>query len=115
MDVFPAIDAPAYGFEDSPQADIDVVNMGDGYELRRPKGINYLSYTWPLTWESLSYTVARQTLTWLTVRLKLTPFLWTHPISGVVYQVVCTEARLAYNQFDDEILTATFKQDFNPA
>ena len=114
MDVFPTIDNPAWGLEDDPQADVDIVKMGDGYVLRRPKGINYISNTWPLTWDSLEVAVANSTHAWLTARLNLTPFSWTHPVTGVVYQVVCTAAKLAYNQYNDYILTATFEQDFNP-
>lgn len=115
MDVFPTISAPAYGLEDSPEADIDTVKMGDGYVLRRPKGINSIKNTWPLTWDMLEADVARSTYDWLLPRLNLTPFKWTHPVRGVVYQVVCTSLKLAYNQFNDEVLTATFEQDFNPA
>lgn len=115
MDVFPTIPNPAWGLEDDPQADVDVVVMGDGYKLRRPKGINYISNTWPLTWDSLTVEQARTTHAWLKARLNLIPFHWTHPVTGEVFQVVCTAAKLAYNQYNDEILTATFEQDFNPA
>lgn len=115
MDVFPEIDNPAWGLEDAPEADVDEVKMGDGYVLRRPKGINYLKNIWNPTWDSLEVVDARSTYAWLKARLKLTPFQWTHPVSGVVYQVVCTAVKLTYNQFNDEILNATFEEDFNPA
>jgi len=115
MDVFPAIDNPDYGLEDTPEADIDEVKMGDGYVFRRPKGLNYLKYTWPLKWNTLEVADAREVYAWLKARLKLVPFHWTHPITGVVYQVTCQEVKLTYNEFNDEILTATFEQDFNPA
>lgn len=114
MDVFPAIAVPDYGLEDNPKADVEEVKLGDGYVFRRPTGINYLSYEWPLKWDALDVAVARSTHAWLTARLMLIPFLWTHPVRGVVYKVICTEAKLVYNNFNDEILTATFKQDFNP-
>lgn len=114
MDVFPTIENPSYGLEDAPEADVDEVKMGDGYVLRRPKGINYLRNTWTPSWDSLEAAVARATHKWLTDRLKLTPFLWTHPVTGVQYQVVCQSAKLVYNQFNDEILSATFEEDFNP-
>lgn len=114
MDVFPTIDKPAYGLEDAPEADVDEVKMGDGYVLRRPKGINYIKNTWNPSWDSLEDTVARSTYAWLLARLMITPFQWTHPVTGVVYQVVCKAVKLSYNAFNDEILTATFEQDFNP-
>lgn len=114
MDVFPTIPNPAYGLEDAPEADIDEVKMGDGYVFRRPKGLNYIKHTWPLTWDSLEVAQARSTHAWLRERLKLTAFKWTHPVTGVVYQVTCQEVKLTYNQYNDEILTATFEQDFNP-
>jgi phage-related protein len=115
MDSFPNIKAPAYGLEDAPEADVEEVKMGDGYTLRRPKGINYIKDKWDLTWDSLEDTDARSTFAWLKARMNLIPFLWTHPVSGVVYQVICKSPKLTYNQFNDEVLTATFEQDFNPA
>ena len=115
MDVFPDIGNPDYGLEDAPEADVEEIKLGDGYVVRRPKGINYLKETWTPTWSTIEAPVARSTMAWLKARLKVKPFKWTHPISGVVYQVVCTAAKLSYNQFNDEILTATFEQDFNPA
>ena len=114
MDVFPNIDKPAWGLEDDPQADVDEVKMGDGYVLRRPKGINFLSESWSPSWDSLEAAVALSTHLWLKARLKITPFAWTHPVTGVVFQVICTSAKLSYNQYNDYILTATFEQDFNP-
>lgn len=115
MDVFPTIDKPDWGLDVGTEADVDEIKLGDGYVSRRPKGINFLKDSWSPTWSSLDVEVARTTHKWLRARLKWKPFMWLHPVDLVQVQVVCLSVKLTYNQFNDEILTATFEQDFNPA
>lgn len=114
MEYFPDIGTPDYGLADQPTANIDEVELGDGYVTRRPKGINYLKHTWSPSWSGLEPDVARASHAWLIARLGLTPFIWTHPVSGVGYKVICRSASLTYNQYGDEVLSASFEQDFNP-
>lgn len=115
MDIFPDIELPDWGLEVDTEADIDEVVLGDGYVVRRPKGLNHLKDSWSPTWSGLEVAVARSTHAWLRERLNRTPFKWTHPVSGLEVQVICKSVKLTYNQFNDEILNATFTQDFNPA
>lgn len=115
MDTFPLTETPDWGLNEDTEADMDEVKMGDGYVLRRPKGINYLKDSWSPTWGSLEDAEARSTQKWLKARLSRTPFLWMHPVEKVLKQVICTKVQLTYNQFNDTILNATFEEDFNPA
>lgn len=115
MENFPIADKPDWGLSDEVEADMEEVVLGDGYVVRRPKGINYLKGSWSPSWSNLEVASARSTRDWLTARLKRTPFMWTHPVSGVQVQVICESVKLTYSQFNDEVLVAEFKQDFNPA
>lgn len=115
MDNFPDIGAPDWGLDENPSADVHEVTFGDGYVLRAPKGINHIRDEWSPVWSGLESSVARSTYAWLRSRLKITPFLWEHPVTGETVQVVCTGTKLSYDGFNNEVLSATFRQDFNPA
>lgn len=115
MDIFPDIGTPDWGFtEEDPEASVTQVQFGDGYTLRQPDGINYLRDAWSLTWSSLDEATAVATYQWLRVRKNLKAFLWTHPVSGNVIQVICTSVSLSYVDYNDYALRANFKRDFNP-
>jgi len=115
MDEFLAAGAPDWGISDEPKADVIEVRLGDGYTLRQPTGINHVRDGWSPVWSGLEKEDARAAYAWLRSRLKLTPFLWVHPVTGQPVKVICQSVRLEYNQFNDEILSATFEQDFNPS
>lgn len=115
MERFPEIEAPDWGLSDEARVDVDQVQFGDGYQLRRRKGINSVREGWTLSWSALSTSVAKSTHAWLKARQGMTAFEWVHPVRGDVIKVVCTTTRLGYNNFNDDVLTATFVQDFNPA
>lgn len=115
MENFPLTEAPDWGFaEDDPDVAVTEIRMGDGYVLRQKQGINHIRDKWAPSWSSLTKVQAESTYQWLRERKKLTAFLWTHPISGVVTQVVCTGVTLAYNDYNDYALRAEFERDFNP-
>lgn len=116
MDDFSTLNLPApdWGLNDSAEADVDEIKMGDGYVVRRPKGINYLKEAWSPKWQLLEKDQAEAAYQWLKQRLKVTPFLWIHPVSGLTYKVVCTSVSLNYTGFGDYGLSASFEQDFNP-
>jgi phage-related protein len=115
VDQFPSIEAPDWGLTDEPKADVNEVSLGDGYVIRQPKGINSVRDSWSPEWSGLEVAVARSTFTWLRNRLGVTPFLWIHPVTGKEVKVICRGVRLGYNEFNDEILSASFEQDFNPS
>ena len=115
MDTFPLLVPPDWGLEDDVEADVDTQTLGDGYTTRRPKGINYLKASWTPTWSFLGTDEADTISAWLQARLSVTPFLWNHPVSGVVYQVVCTKLARAHSDVGINVVSATFEQDFSPA
>ncbi|MNQ69549.1 Phage minor tail protein [compost metagenome] len=114
MDEFPDIGTPDWGFAEQPDADVDQIKLGDGYEFREPRGLNYLKDTWSPKWSNLDETDAETAYAFLRARLKLTPFLWTHPLSAVQYKVLCQSVSLEYDTFDNAVLTASLSRDFNP-
>jgi phage-related protein len=115
VDQFPEIEAPDWGLADEPEPDIDQTSFGDGYALRRKKGINSSRERWSPVWSTLDTATAKATYDWLKVRQNLTAFWWVHPVRGEPVKVLCTGVRLTYNNYNDEVLTASFLQDFNPA
>lgn len=113
MDSFPEIGPPDWGLTEEPEASVNKVSFGDGYELRRPAGINHIRDKWDLSWSFLELEQAESTYNWLRERLSLTAFLWEHP-DGRQIKVVCTAVRLGHNNYNDDVLSASFVQDFNP-
>jgi phage-related protein len=113
LESFPLDTAPDWGLQDSVEADVETQQLGDGYVLRRPKGINYLRETWDPSWSHLSQIEAEDTYAWLKARLHMAPFLWTHPTSNMEYKVVCTSAGKVASDVGLFAVRATFVQDFN--
>lgn len=113
MDVFPDIGAPDWGLTDEVDAAVTKLAFGDGYELRQPAGINHLRDKWDLSWSFLGQAQADSTYKWLRQRKDLTAFLWAHP-DGRQIKVICTSVRLVRQDYNDDILSASFAQDFNP-
>lgn len=113
MDQFPDIGTPDWGLTDEVDASVSKISFGDGYELRQAEGINHLRDKWDLSWSFLTLEQATATYEWLRQRKDLTAFLWTHP-DGRQVKVVCTAVRLSHNDFNDDVLNASFVQDFNP-
>lgn len=115
LERFPDVGAPDWGFAaDDPEVEVEESNFGDGYTLRRPKGINYIRDGWSPSYSDLRQAQAEAAYQWLRARKNLTAFLWTHPITGEDLQVVCTGVSLAYVAYDDYQLRVQLKRDFNP-
>ena len=115
LDVFPNIGTPDWGFGTDTEARVAVSSFGDGYELRRPDGINHLTDSWSPSWTSLDPSVADATYQWLRQRMKWKAFLWMHPTKNVQIQVVCESASVADEEFGRSTLRMNIRQDHNPA
>lgn len=113
MDTFPDIGTPDWGLTEDPEASVNTISFGDGYELRQADGINHLRDKWDLSWSFLTPAQAKSTYEWLRERKSLTAFMWDHP-DGRQVKVVCKTVRLTHNNYNDEVLSASFAQDFNP-
>lgn len=117
-DVFPpagvVLGEPDWGFKENPEAKVDVITLGDGYESREPVGLNHITDVYDLTWSSLDPAPARQAHLFLRARLKWKAILWTHPITKEVIKVVPQSCSLTYDIYNNAVLTATLKRDYNP-
>ena len=113
VDAFPLKVAPDWGLTDEPTANIEETTLGDGYVLRRKKGINHLRSTWNPSWGMLTKQQADATYSWLKERLSLTAFMWTHPDTGETHKVVCQRVTKVVSEFNNYTMQATFVQDFN--
>lgn len=114
LEYFPLTTNPDWGLANNPKADVIMTDLGDGYQVRRPKGINYLKETWSPNWSFLSREEAQNIYEWLKQRLNLTSFLWRPPDDPQTYRVVCTSVSKAISDVGISAVSATFEQDHNP-
>lgn len=115
LEQFPDIGAPDWGLSAEPEADVESISLGDGYEIRRPAGLNHVKESWSPSWSSLDPAVATDAYNWLRARLKWKAFIWVNPLDGLETRVICTSARVSHADYGNSALSATFKQDHNPA
>lgn len=113
MDIFPFDTAPDWGLTDNITAEVDEQKLGDGYVLRRPKGINYLRESWTPAWSHLTRQESLDMYQWLRSRLNLTAFIWTHPETFAQHKVVCRSLARVSADVGIYTLQATLEQDFN--
>lgn len=113
MDTFPFTTAPDWGLTDAVTADVEEQVLGDGYVLRRPKGINHLRESWSPNWSFLGRQESLDMYAWLKARLSLHAFLWQHPETLVTYKVVCKSIQRVSADVGLYSIQAQFEQDFN--
>lgn len=117
-EVFPPVDVvlplPDWGFSLAPEADVHVSKLGDGYEVRTPAGLNYISETLSPTWSTLEPEVGKAAYAFLKPRLKYRSLLYTDPIFNTQYKVICESVSLTYDTWGNAVLDVQFRQDFNP-
>ena len=106
--------APDWGFASTPQADVTKTKLGEGYEFREPKGLNYKSESFQPVWSNLDVATAEKVYDFLFARQSLTAFKWVHPVTGKTYQVLASGLSKEYDTFNNAIIKVTFTQDFNP-
>jgi phage-related protein len=111
MPNFPPAD---WGFSQTPEANVDVQTLGDGYESRESVGLNSIKETFPVKYSTLDTGVGRQAYDYLKPKLKKESVTWVHPVTGVVYKVIPESLTLTWDTFNNEVLEITFRQDFNP-
>lgn len=105
---------PDWGFNTDASANVTTSKLGDGYEFREPNGLNYRSESFQPVWSNLSPAVAMLAYNFLFERLSLKAFMWKHPVTNKVYQVLASGLSIEYDVFDNAILKVSFTQDFNP-
>jgi len=114
MDTLPDIGRqPDYGLAGQPAFAVDTVSFGDGYEQRRPSGLNSVRRSWRVEWTLLDYTQMDALRDFLLSKKGVEAFLWE--VEGESVQVVCKQApQDSHTNFSTYSLSATFTEDFTP-
>lgn len=112
----PGIDlgSPDWGFKETPEANTNEDELGDGYVFREPKGINHIKRSVPMVWSNLDEDVALEAYDWLLPKLKLDPVRVMHPTRNQIIQVILESMDITYDTWGNAILNVSFKEDFNP-
>jgi phage-related protein len=110
----PNFPAPDWGFAQSPEANVDVQKLGDGYESRESVGLNSIRETFPVKYSTLDKGVGQAAYDYLKPKLNKESVTWVHPVTGVTYKVIPESLSLTYDTWNNEVLEITFRQDFNP-
>lgn len=106
--------APDWGLATDYTTDLEEITLGDGYILRRPKGLNHARQSWSPGYSNLTLQERDQMVAWLRPRLGMTPFLWQHPVSKVWHKVVCNKLRTTESEYNVHPVNFDLQEDFNP-
>lgn len=105
---------PDYGLQSGGDFRVKTVSFGDGYEQRRPDGLNTVKRKWALSWTLLDPIQKSTLMDFLVDKKGVHAFLWTVPDSLEEYRVVCKQMPSwtadAYNIYS---VSAEFEQDFS--
>jgi phage-related protein len=114
MATFPAI-TPTYGAEKRSTPRQRVVQFGDGYEHRLTFGLNQNPKEWSLTWNNITEANADTIETFLDARAADgASFGWTPPDETTSYKWVCSSWTKSIPYTGRAVITATFRQVFEP-
>lgn len=70
---------PDWNAQENPSSNVTKIQFGDGYMQRQTKGMNPISVTWNLTFNSRTDTEANAIIAFLEARYGVTAFTWTPP------------------------------------
>lgn len=105
---------PDWGFSEAPSADVTVSKLGDGYEVRTPKGLNHVRDDFKPIWSDMNPVDGQAVVDYLKPRLGWKALKWLHPVRKTQVQVVAESVSLEYDQWNNAVLNISFRQDFNP-
>ena len=114
MDTLPDIGRPpAFGLQEKAEASVDRARFGDGYEQRRPAGLNSIKRVWPLEWTPLTVEQKDTLYQFLFSKAEVEAFLFTPKTHSSPVRVVATD--ISWRQ-EGRFYTvaATFTEDHNP-
>lgn len=103
----------SYSASESSQPRVQKVQFGDGYEQRLRYGLNVDPKSWQLTFANRTNTEREQILGFLEARAGAESFDWTPP-RGSAGKYVCSEWNMDMTNFNNNTITATFVQVFEP-
>jgi phage-related protein len=118
-EIFPPIEhqpmeLPDWNFGERPEVKVEESELGDGYVFRQAQGLNFKKGTWQPVWSNLDPVKAQALYDWLLERVKLVTVQWTHPVRNTVLKVTIEDVSLVWDQWNNAILSVSFKQSFNP-
>lgn len=108
------MELPDWNFGDRAEADIEESVLGDGYVFRQARGLNFKKGSWSPVWSNLDPVKGQALYDWLLARLKLVTIQWVHPVRNTVLKVTVEDVSLVWDQWNNAILSVSFKQSFNP-
>ncbi len=103
---------PSYGLQRSTVHNINKTQFGDGYEQRRPDGINTNRRIYSVTWGTLSKSQYDTLYEFLSGRKGVYAFLWPVPDSGELVKVVAEEISDTYTAYNRYTLTCRLREVF---
>jgi phage-related protein len=114
MDFLPDIGRePDYGLAGNPSFAVDKTQFGDGYQQRRPAGLNSARRKWSVSWTLLEREQMEALRQFLMSRLGVYAFYWEVPEEDQALRVVCEEPPTdTYDGYRYYSLSATFTEDF---
>jgi len=113
METLPDI-CPSYAPALTPEFAVDSNRFGDGYELRRPSGLNSVTDSWQLNWNALARDDYERLHDFLVARKGVEAFRWQAPWDSAPKAWVCTSLS-AVRPIGPNLasIQATFKEDHN--
>lgn len=91
-------------------ARVNSSKFGDGYEQRRPAGINAISQQWSLFFVCQNVAVAQAILNFLRAHKGSDIFYWTPPDNATPIQAICREYSSNIEPGNNRTVTATFER-----
>lgn len=112
METLPDI-CPSYSLAVAPEFAVDSVKFGDGYEQRRPSGLNSVAESWQVSWSAISRADYELLYGFLVARRGVEAFMWQAPWDSMPKRWVCSELT-SQRPTGPNIgsIQATFKEDF---
>ncbi len=106
---------PDFRAQKKSEPSIRTVKFGDGYEQRLKFGLNQNPKVWDLTWSAVDNDTADAIEAFFDARAADgDAFDWTPLDSATSYKFVCTSWNREYQYADINIITATFRQVYEP-
>lgn len=115
MNVFD--ETPTYGIELEQSHKLTANEFGDGYTQRIPEGIHAQRRRWSVAFNAVTSAKAARILAFLRAQGGVNPFLWVPPApdDSEPVSVVCEfPFQHTKRAFDNETVTVSFMEDFNP-
>lgn len=103
---------PDWGLSEKTEFKVSTVSFGDGYEQRRPEGLNSRRRKWTLKWTNLSLDQKDVLVNFLQERKGAYSFIWQKPGDEAV-RVLCESVGFTWTDYSVYSVQASIKEDFS--